>query len=284
MIKSKGFGTATGLNHWANNLEREKSISISMDSYDFKADPSCDFKVFIQCEPPFPELYVIDPVTLERVEMAEINKNLIEKQDFFDLILAWHPEVLKNCSNAVKVEIGMLSNTLDCGIHGAFTKDLKNEISFITSDKAYAPGHVLRQFIYSLLKNNPVINSFEVRNLRTPPRIDSLDEMFTNAAFHICVENYRHDNYFTEKIMNCFSTMTIPIYWGAPNIGDYFNEKGIISFNDLEELKHILTTLTPEHYEQYALFARENCKLQEKYRDYDLRATKEIDKALALLP
>ena len=42
------------------------------------------------------------------------------------------------------------------------------------------------------------------------------------------MENATYSNMFTEKITDCFMTGTIPIYYGIPNIGDFFNEEGII--------------------------------------------------------
>lgn len=38
--------------------------------------------------------------------------------------------------------------------------------------------------------------------------------------------------YFTEKILDCFTTGTIPIYQGAPDIGDYCNAEGIVVIDD----------------------------------------------------
>jgi len=46
------------------------------------------------------------------------------------------------------------------------------------------------------------------------------------------MENDSVPNYYTEKITDCFATGTVPIYWGATNIGDYFDERGIIKLDD----------------------------------------------------
>jgi hypothetical protein len=32
----------------------------------------------------------------------------------------------------------------------------------------------------------------------------------------------------------------IPIYWGSPNINDFFDSNGIIKFNNLDELENII--------------------------------------------
>jgi hypothetical protein len=50
--------------------------------------------------------------------------------------------------------------------------------------------------------------------------------------FSVAIENASYETYFTEKIQDCFATGTIPIYYGAPDIGKFFNPKGIITLND----------------------------------------------------
>ena len=50
-------------------------------------------------------------------------------------------------------------------------------------------------------------------------------------------------NWFTEKLIDCFATGTIPIYWGCPNIEEFFNKDGIIQVNNIDELLETTTNL-----------------------------------------
>lgn len=50
--------------------------------------------------------------------------------------------------------------------------------------------------------------------------------------FSIAMENATYAGNFTEKIMDCFATGTIPIYSGDPTIDRFFNPEGIIKFTD----------------------------------------------------
>ena len=50
--------------------------------------------------------------------------------------------------------------------------------------------------------------------------------------FSIAIENASYETYFTEKLLDCFATGTIPVYYGAPDIGDYFNKDGIIDLSE----------------------------------------------------
>jgi hypothetical protein len=40
--------------------------------------------------------------------------------------------------------------------------------------------------------------------------------------YSLAFENSIHENYFTEKLIDCFLCWTKPIYWGCPNIDKYF--------------------------------------------------------------
>jgi len=46
--------------------------------------------------------------------------------------------------------------------------------------------------------------------------------------FSIAIENASYPDYFTEKITDCFAAKTIPIYWGNPDIANYFESRGIL--------------------------------------------------------
>jgi hypothetical protein len=41
-------------------------------------------------------------------------------------------------------------------------------------------------------------------------------------------------HYWTEKIADCFLAGTVPIYWGCPNIGDYFPSDAMIRLESLD--------------------------------------------------
>ena len=76
--------------------------------------------------------------------------------------------------------------------------------------------------------------------------------------------------YFTEKILDCFATGTVPIYWGCPNIGDYFNIKGILTFETLEDLAKIFESMAdPEYYNKLLPYVKENYNNVQQYRIYE---------------
>jgi hypothetical protein len=58
------------------------------------------------------------------------------------------------------------------------------------------------------------------------------ESALNDYMFSITIENDVYETYWSEKILDCFATGTIPIYYGSPDIGDYFNMDGIILMTD----------------------------------------------------
>lgn len=99
-------------------------------------------------------------------------------------------------------------------------------VSMIASNKTLTSGHHTRLTWVDRLRNSVDLygrgfNEIELKE-------DGLDEYM----FSVCIENGQYETYFTEKILDCFLTGTVPIYLGAPDIGDHFNMDGIILLED----------------------------------------------------
>jgi len=87
--------------------------------------------------------------------------------------------------------------------------------------------------------------------------------------FSIIMENYIDKWYFTEKIMNCFATGTVPIYVGATDIGKYFNTDGIIFLDhtdSIENLYHKISPLDENDYISRMDAIKENFETVKQYR------------------
>ena len=68
------------------------------------------------------------------------------------------------------------------------------------------------------------------------------------SMFNISLENSKQNNYFSEKIIDCFLTFTIPLYIGCTNIGEYYDTRGIIFASDAIDLTNKCNSLTPGLY------------------------------------
>ena len=74
------------------------------------------------------------------------------------------------------------------------------------------------------------------------------------SKFTIAFENYRHDDYVTEKIYDAMTARSVPIYSGAPNIKDYVPTGCFIDyhqFKSMDEMYHFLTTMDETTYQSY---------------------------------
>ena len=108
----------------------------------------------------------------------------------------------------------------------------RNKISIIVSNKMKAPGNAYRHKLatFILINNLPIDiwgNGTEMHSKRFPnhsnikgPFKDK--EPYESYTLSICVENYRHPHYFSEKITNCLVYNTTPIYLGCIEIDTYF--------------------------------------------------------------
>lgn len=80
------------------------------------------------------------------------------------------------------------------------------------------------------------------------PLLPDHKECLYYSMFNISLENSKQVNYFSEKIIDCFLTFTIPMYIGCPNIGEYFDTRGIIFASNANDLISKCNSLTPELY------------------------------------
>lgn len=124
--------------------------------------------------------------------------------------------------------------------------------SIITSSKKYLPGHKMRHEIIEA--GGSRIDTFGNGYKYIPYKLEGLREY----RYHFVIENVKKDFWFTEKLIDCFMTGSIPIYWGCPSIHKYFNTDGFILFNDLIELKQKLKLCTAEYYESKLPVIKEN--------------------------
>lgn len=130
--------------------------------------------------------------------------------------------------------------------------------SMVTSEKRMCPLHEYRLEIANNLNTSKV----DLFRHNWIPIYESLEKYM----FSIVVENYIDELYFTEKILNCFATGTIPIYLGASKIGQKFNENGILRFYDIPTLQKFLDSLNEKEYYSRMDAIQDNFQRCKQYR------------------
>ena len=73
--------------------------------------------------------------------------------------------------------------------------------------------------------------------------IQTKEDGLKDYMFSVAIENASYETYFTEKIQDCFATGTIPIYYGSPDIGKFFNRDGVIFLNDDFDVSQLTSEL-----------------------------------------
>ena len=116
-------------------------------------------------------------------------------------------------------------------------------ISLITSSKNWCPLHIARIKLADCFMESPVVDVF--RGDWNNPNVKNYkpEEYLSEYKFSIVIENDIDDLWFTEKILNCFSTKTVPIYVGATKIGKVFNADGIIQVDDWRTIPSVVANL-----------------------------------------
>lgn len=156
-------------------------------------------------------------------------------------------------------------------IYGQITAEFPNEpktknISMVASDKDFCEGHVNRQNVARSLSGK--IDTFG--KFKGDVYCDDRDYLL-GYKFNVAMENCSDGHYFTEKICNCFASKTVPIYWGCPNIGEYFDMDGIIYCRTPNEVmsKVDMVLKDPEYeYNKRKDAVERNFNLVQKYRRY----------------
>lgn len=252
---------------WPNvEIDFEKPIKLYMDTFldTFEIDNSC-FKI----------LYVREAESIIKNE-----KTIIEYHKIFDLILTYNENILNNCSNAVFFPFGTT------WIWNYQYPDKNFSISHLTGHKSQTFGHKLRHKVY--FNQNKITNPknfyFSHQNIfdnihNNKILTDSKFPLF-DSQFHICIENAQIKNYFTEKLIDCFVTKTVPIYWGCNNIDSFFNPDGIIIVNSLDEIIEKCNSLDENTYQTMLPYIEENFETSKQYWNLAESIQKKIQETL----
>lgn len=76
------------------------------------------------------------------------------------------------------------------------------------------------------------------------PNSSCKEKALIDYKYSIAIENSRQECYFSEKLIDCFLTWTVPIYWGCPNIFKYFPSESFITFSEegIDDIKEIISS------------------------------------------
>jgi len=203
----------------------------------------------------------------------DYDKIILDNPQAYTYLLTQFPELLK-LPNSVKL-IG----------NGSFVDpapEIKKKfgVSIVLTNRMVAPGHPMRHELYERRKEVKIPfdiyrgtwNQFEPSEdtLPMPPWPNKKWKVKVfDCMFHVCIEGFHNEYYFSEKLIDCLITKTIPLYWGCTTIEDYFNTNGFIIIESVDDLIEKLNMLTPEVYERMLPIVNDNYEKGLKHYKYE---------------
>lgn len=201
-----------------------------------------------------------------RALIPKVYRHAPKVMDRFKHIFTYDSDLLKRNSEIFKfapaggIWIGDAFGGGSIGI-----KRKSKMVSMVSSKKRSCPLH---RFRYRMAKKLSKEERADVYGL---DRWIHINESLEAYRYSVVVENNAIDNYFTEKILNCFAVGTIPIYYGCQNIDHFFHGDGIIRIGRWTNMKKLIDRLREQDYESRMAAIKENfqrCLQYEIIEDY----------------
>jgi alpha(1,3/1,4) fucosyltransferase len=102
-------------------------------------------------------------------------------------------------------------------------------------------------------------------------KVASKYEILKNYKFAICYENESDiKGLISEKIFDCFYARTIPIFWGASNVAEYFPKETFIDkreFKTYRTLDSYISNMSEDDY-NYRILAIETYLLSDEFKKF----------------
>lgn len=189
--------------------------------------------------------YLILLESTEFLRRSSILDWVAQNHKHFRMIFTHNDQLLNYCENAKWIPGGGIWIGTEFGGGKVKLHDKTKLCSFMSSDKIMCELHQFRNSLHGLIsKHNLPIDLFT----GTAGNFTKPSEYLQDYMFSIIVENYVDEMYFTEKILNCFATGTIPVYLGARQINKIFDRNGILFFESPEEFVSSLDMINFDSY------------------------------------
>ncbi len=219
-------GTSLGsgdLKIYPSNFEWNRDISPAFSRYTFVTEES-----FLRANFKTPHdgiAFMIEPACINPESYRYIRQNYSD----FVYVLSHDKEFLKQIPNGLYYPFG-----------GCWIEEKDRQVypktkfmSIIASGKKEAPGHRLR---HEVIENFAKKYSIDVFGRGYKP-VDSKLEALKDYYYTIVIENESSKGWFTEKLIDALQCGCIPLYWGAPDINEYFGGvRGIFNMENIETI------------------------------------------------
>lgn len=186
------------------------------------------------------------------------NKELVDNQKVFHVAYARKfPEVLP-INNPQKLATGIFGNKAQRNRLELYSERVRAirwfEKNHLEDFDLYGAGwdQYYFQGIFSKLNKLTALRKLLKPNYPSYGGfINHKKEVYPNYKFSICYENSAHQDYITEKILDCLILGIVPVYLGAPNIADYVPKEAFIDKRDYKTYGELYTYLKNMPQEKY---------------------------------
>lgn len=169
------------------------------------------------------------------------------------------------------VSIGTISDSRELD----FPKDINSitqPVKLFCSSKVMCLNHRLRLSLgrYFSKKNSDF--NFCLVDTTIQTKYPSLQAQMADCLFSVVIENLADPFYFTEKIIGCFASRTVPILYGSclPEING-LDINGILMFKSINDLELLINSCNIWKYIELSLSVEHNYKLicQDRYQSLE---------------
>lgn len=152
----------------------------------------------------------------------------------------------------------------------------KSMISLIASAKTYYPGHKLRHDVVAWLRDKGIDAHILGRGYAP---FDKKSDGLSPYRYSVIIENVREPGYFTEKLIDCLLCETVPIYWGAQDIEEFFEPGGMLICDSIEDIKAAIGSTSEADYRARLEFIVRNKEKAASYANHELAAARIVQSA-----
>lgn len=112
--------------------------------------------------------------------------------------------------------------------------------SMLYGSKLATEGHRIRHEIANAVRPLGVVDFYGYEGQPVDYSSETKVKVLKDYAFTIVTETCMQDNLFTEILLDCFAMGTVPIFWGCPNVGEFFDSFSIYRFERVEQIAPIV--------------------------------------------
>ena len=195
----------------------------------------------------------------------------------FFRVFTFHDVLLENIPNAVFLPYGvtMVPDWRELSVEKSKT------CSLIASAKRDLEGHRLRHAVIDWVRGAGADVDIMGRGY-TP--FERKSDGLAPYRYSVVIENVRERNYFSEKLIDAILCSTVPIYWGCPNIGEFFDTSGMIVCESEADIRRAIHSTSAEDFAARLPHLQSIQQQAANYGDFESRAARLLRAELDAIP